>query len=50
VFRAAVLPAAGPAELSRAAVLIALGAGTGMLLTGLARLRAPAPAALPSSA
>jgi hypothetical protein len=49
-FQAAVLPAAGPAVLSRAAVLIALGAGTGMLLTGLARLRTPAPAALPSSA
>jgi hypothetical protein len=40
VFRAAVLPAAGPGWLSRAAVVVALGGGAAMALTGVLRLRA----------
>jgi len=51
-FTAAVLPAAGPGWLSRASVLVALGAGTGLAMAGVFRLRAaiPAPAGLSSSA
>lgn len=51
-FTGAVLPAAGPAWLSRTAVLVALGAGAGLALTGVLRVRAaiPAPAGLSSSA
>jgi hypothetical protein len=47
VFSAAVLPAEGPAWLTRAAVSSALGLGAAMSLTGVLRLRAalPAPAA-----
>jgi hypothetical protein len=43
-FTAAVLPAAGPGWLSRAAVLVALGAGSGLALIGILRLRAAIPA------
>ncbi|GIM95789.1 hypothetical protein [Paractinoplanes toevensis] len=43
-FDAAVLPAAGPAWLPRAAVAVALGAGTALALTGVLRLRAALPA------
>jgi hypothetical protein len=40
VFRAAVVPAAGPAWLARAAVLIAIGAGLGLAAAGVQHLRA----------
>ncbi len=43
-FTAAVLPAAGPGWLSRAAVMVALGAGAALALTGVLRLRAALPA------
>jgi hypothetical protein len=51
VFNAAVLPAAGPAGLTRAAVAIALGVGTAVAVEGVLRLRAalPAPAVYRSS-
>jgi hypothetical protein len=39
VFRAAVVPAAGPAWFARLAVLVALGAGAGLVITGVRRLR-----------
>jgi hypothetical protein len=39
VFGAAVVPAAGPAWIARAAVLVAIGAGVGMAATGVIRLR-----------
>jgi hypothetical protein len=45
VFRAAVLPVAGPAWLARAAVMIAIGAGLGMAVVGVQRIRAAAVAA-----
>jgi hypothetical protein len=44
VFRAAVVPAAGPAWLARATVLIAIGAGLGLAVTGVQRIRATATA------
>jgi hypothetical protein len=47
VFRAAVLPNAGPAWLARAAVMIAIGTGLGLATAGVLRLRA---AGLSSSA
>lgn len=47
VFRAAVLPTAGPAWLTRAAVAVALGAGAAMAVTGALRLRAAAPPTSP---
>jgi hypothetical protein len=40
VFRTAVAPAAGPAWLSRVAVLVAIGAGAGMVAAAAVRLRA----------
>ncbi|HET6530632.1 MAG TPA: hypothetical protein VFH03_08465, partial [Actinoplanes sp.] len=40
VFRAAVVPAAGPAWFARVAVLMAIGVGVGMVAAGLLRLRA----------
>jgi hypothetical protein len=40
VFRAAVLPAAGPAWLARTEVMLGLGIGAAMLVTGIARIRA----------
>jgi hypothetical protein len=43
-FAAAVLPAAGPGWLSRAAVMLALGVGAALCLTGILRLRAAVPA------
>jgi hypothetical protein len=42
-FSAAVLPAAGPAWLSRTAVLLALGIGAGLTATGILRLRSALP-------
>ena len=39
VFGAAVVPAAGPAWLSRLAVLVAIGAGAGMVIAAVSRLR-----------
>jgi hypothetical protein len=39
VFRAAVVPVAGPAWFARVAVLVALGVGIGMVVTGMLRLR-----------
>ena len=39
VFAAAVLPVAGPAWWARTAVLVALGAGLGLVVTGALRLR-----------
>jgi hypothetical protein len=39
VFRAAVVPAAGPGWFARLAVLVALGAGAGLAMTGVRRLR-----------
>jgi hypothetical protein len=39
VFRAAVVPVAGPAWFARLAVLVALGVGLGMVVTGMLRLR-----------
>jgi hypothetical protein len=42
VFRAAVVPAAGPAWLSRLAVLVAIGAGAGMVAAAVLHLRAAA--------
>jgi hypothetical protein len=42
VFRAAILPVAGPAWLARAAVLVAIGAGLGMAVVGVQRIRAAA--------
>ncbi|MEU8814817.1 hypothetical protein [Actinoplanes sp. NPDC048796] len=47
VFDAAVLPAAGPAVVTRAAVALAIGVGAGLALTGVLRLRAALPAAQP---
>ena len=44
VYAAAVLPAAGPGWLTRLAVTVALGAGAGLALTGVLRLRAAVPA------
>ena len=44
IFSAAVVPAAGPGWLARASVLIALGAGAALTLTGVQRLRATLPA------
>jgi hypothetical protein len=44
VFRAAVVPAAGPAWLPRAAVLIAIGAGLGIAVVGVRRIPAAASA------
>ncbi|MEV6299648.1 hypothetical protein AB0M02_09615 [Actinoplanes sp. NPDC051861] len=46
VFSAPVLPVVGPGWLARTAVLVAIGAGAGLALTGILRLRAitPAPA------
>ena len=38
VFRAAVVPVAGPAWFARVAVLVAIGAGVGMAATGVLRL------------
>ncbi|MEU4239751.1 hypothetical protein [Actinoplanes sp. NPDC026619] len=49
VFQAAVLPATGPAWLTRAAVAVALGAGTALALTGVLRLRAAIPPATPAA-
>jgi hypothetical protein len=46
-FTAAVLPAAGPGWLSRAAVMVALGTGAALTLTGVLRLRAALPAGEP---
>lgn len=43
-FSAAVLPAAGPAWLSRTAVMLALGIGAGLTATGILRLRSALPA------
>ncbi|HEX5199975.1 MAG TPA: hypothetical protein VFW27_08540 [Actinoplanes sp.] len=48
-FGAAVLPTAGPAGLSRAFVMIALGVGVAMALTGVLRLRAALPPGTPES-
>ena len=45
VLTAAVVPAAGPGWVTRLAVTIAVGAGAGLALTGVLRLRAAAPAA-----
>lgn len=42
VFRAAIVPAAGPAWLSRLAVLVAIGAGAGMVAAAALQLRAAA--------
>ncbi|MCA2215434.1 hypothetical protein [Jidongwangia harbinensis] len=42
-FGAAVVPSAGPSWFARVAVLVALGAGAGLALTGVRRLRASAP-------
>ena len=39
VFGAAVVPAAGPAWLSRLTVLVAIGAGAGMVIAAMSRLR-----------
>ncbi|WP_245665684.1 hypothetical protein [Actinoplanes subtropicus] len=46
-FGAAVLPTAGPPELSRAFVAMALGVGVAMAVTGVMRLRAALPPARP---
>jgi hypothetical protein len=48
VFGAAVLPAAGPGWLSRGAVVVALGGGFAMVVTGVLRLRAALPARVPA--
>jgi hypothetical protein len=47
VFTTPVVPAAGPAWLARTAVLIGLGAGAALTLTGARRLKAALPAAGP---
>jgi hypothetical protein len=47
VFRAAVVPAAGPAWLARTAVLIAMAAGLGMAVAGVQRVRAAAAGPVP---
>jgi len=49
VFRAAVVPIAGPSWFGRLAVLVALGAGAGMAAAGVIRLRASALAPAQSS-
>jgi hypothetical protein len=49
-FTAAVLPAAGPAWLSRAAVALAVGLGAALTATGILRLRAAHPSAPPPTA
>ena len=50
VFRAAVVPVAGPSWFARTAVLVAIGAGVGMAAVGILRLRAARPAPARSSA
>jgi hypothetical protein len=45
-FRAAVVPAAGPAWLSRLAVLVAIGFGAGMICAAVPRLRSLGPRAV----
>jgi hypothetical protein len=47
VLRAAVVPAAGPAWFARLAVTVALGAGAGLVVTGIRALRRPAELSVP---